>query len=70
MPSKAEEVAGMLQEGRVQGFHVDYFPKGHGPTDFDRWAAAALEENAEGAEPCTPRTDQITQIDQIDHDLQ
>ncbi|CAM9861380.1 unnamed protein product, partial [Laminaria digitata] len=43
-PSTTEEVVGMLQEGRAQGFHVDYFPKGHGPTDFDRWAGVALEE--------------------------
>ena len=42
----------MLLEGRAQGFHIDYFPKGHSPTDFDRWAAVAIEENVEGIEPC------------------
>ena len=42
----------MLLEGRAQGFHVDYFPKGHSPTDFDRWAAATFDENAGGIEPC------------------
>lgn len=38
----------MLREGGAQGFHVNYFYKGHGPTDFERWAAAATEETATG----------------------
>ena len=38
----------MLREGSAQGFHVNYFYKGHGPTDFDRWAAAASEDTATG----------------------
>lgn len=37
-----------LKAGQAQGFHVDYFPKGHGPTDFERWANAATHKNASG----------------------
>lgn len=47
IPSSIQKVVEMLAEGSAQGFHVDYFFKGHGPTDFLRWAAAAAatEEN-------------------------
>lgn len=38
----------MLLDGRAQGFHVDYFLKGHGPTGFFRWAAAARKETPGG----------------------
>ncbi|CAN0427767.1 unnamed protein product, partial [Scytosiphon promiscuus] len=37
-------MAEMLLDGKAQGFHVDYFPKGHGPTDFVRWVTATQEE--------------------------
>ncbi|CAM9653725.1 unnamed protein product [Ectocarpus fasciculatus] len=45
IPSSIQKVVEMLAEGTAQGFHVDYFFKGHGPTDFLRWAAAAAEES-------------------------
>ena len=40
----------MLQSGEAQGFHTDYFSKGHGPTDFDRWAKKPSEETPGGAD--------------------
>ncbi len=48
MPLVVEDVVTMLLDGGAQGFHVNYFFKGHGPTDFQRWAAAATEEGAGG----------------------
>ncbi|CAM9994866.1 unnamed protein product [Scytosiphon promiscuus] len=44
IPPGTREMAEMLLGGEAQGFHVDYFPKGHGPTDFVRWATASREE--------------------------
>ncbi|CAN0142041.1 unnamed protein product [Scytosiphon promiscuus] len=44
IPPGTREMAEMLLDGEAQGFHVDYFPKGHGPTDFVRWATATQEE--------------------------
>ncbi|CAM9521945.1 unnamed protein product [Sphacelaria rigidula] len=44
-PATTKEAVSLLREGLVQGFHVDYFPKGHGPTDFLR-AAAICQLNA------------------------
>lgn len=44
----------MLQNGQAQGFHIDYFFKGHGPTDFERWARETSQETAAGAEVLTP----------------
>ncbi|CAM9192680.1 unnamed protein product, partial [Hapterophycus canaliculatus] len=58
IPLGTQEVAKMLVDGEAQGFHIDYFFKGHGPTDFLRWAAAAREETPEALaytvpfEPC------------------
>ncbi|CAM9094863.1 unnamed protein product [Ectocarpus sp. 6 AP-2014] len=46
IPSSVQRVIEMLAEGTAQGFHVDYFFKGHGPTDFLRWAAAAAAEES------------------------
>ncbi|CAM9669602.1 unnamed protein product [Discosporangium mesarthrocarpum] len=37
MPSKPKDVAALWARGQLQGFHTDYFPKGHGPTDFNHW---------------------------------
>ncbi|CAM9786078.1 unnamed protein product, partial [Pylaiella littoralis] len=46
VPLSTREIIKMLREGNAQGFHVDYFFKGHGPTDFHRWAASATDESA------------------------
>ena len=48
VPLSTREMVEMLRQGTAQGFHVNYFYKGHGPTDFGRWAAAATEETATG----------------------
>lgn len=48
VPLVVEEMVEMLLDGNAQGFHVNYFFKGHGPTDFQRWAAAATEEGVGG----------------------
>lgn len=48
VPLSTREMVEMLRTGVAQGFHVNYFYKGHGPTDFERWAAAATEETATG----------------------
>eukprot|EP00903_Cladosiphon_okamuranus_P014200 g13193.t2 len=46
VPLSTRDMVEMLRKGTAQGFHVNYFYKGHGPTDFERWAAAATEETA------------------------
>lgn len=48
IPLSTQEMVEMLREGTAQGFHVNYFYKGHGPTDFERWATAATKETAAG----------------------
>ena len=32
-----EELQELCKEGRAEGFHVTNYPKGHSPTDFERW---------------------------------
>lgn len=54
VPSTREGAVRMLQNGHAQGFHVDYFFKGHGPTDFDRWARETPQESEAGAKLLTP----------------
>lgn len=34
------ELRGLWDEGRAEGFHVTSFPRGHVPTDFERWWGA------------------------------
>jgi hypothetical protein len=44
----------LCSEGLLAGFHMHRYQKGHGPTDFDRWAATdgAYEAHyAQGFEP-------------------
>ena len=41
LPSTQHELASLWQEHRAEGFHVSNFPKGHSPTDFERWFSAS-----------------------------
>lgn len=40
--------------GEAEGFHVSRFPKGHGPTDFARWATANEKYEVEYAQSFEP----------------
>jgi hypothetical protein len=42
LPSTQDELASLWHERRAEGFHVSNFPKGHSPTDFERWFNASL----------------------------
>lgn len=40
LPVSLEEVREQVRAGRAEGFHVTRYPKGHLPTDFERWLCA------------------------------
>ena len=40
--TEPHEVAAQLEAGTAEPFHVSRFPKGHQPTDFDRWATSTV----------------------------
>lgn len=40
-----------LTMGDLKGFHVNHYPTGHGPTDFQRWRENC-ESNDMGVRPC------------------
>jgi hypothetical protein len=37
VPQDKKELLSMLPTKKVQPFHMDYFEKGHAPTDYDKW---------------------------------
>ena len=42
LPSTQKDLASLWREGRAEGFHVSKFPKGHSPTDFERWFESSV----------------------------
>lgn len=45
----ASAVAREVLSGVLRGFHTGHYAKGHGPTDFKRWAAARITESTDTA---------------------
>jgi glycosyltransferase-like protein LARGE len=43
-----DAVAAAYRAGAVGGFHVDYFPKGHAPSDYPKWLASSSAGSATG----------------------
>ncbi|KAL3694041.1 hypothetical protein R1sor_007692 [Riccia sorocarpa] len=58
--SRAERIADQgadalrngLAEGWVCGFHIQHYPRGHGPTDFDLWSQLFQKEEAQSDDIC------------------
>jgi hypothetical protein len=59
-PADVAAVRALAEAGEARGFHTDYFPQGHAPTDFGQWfarsaAPSTLPSRPGGAPATAPR---------------